>query len=403
MGKDKEIEGASVRSRSKANKNKGNKLEDTEVDTSAVSSPAKTQKQANDKQSDKQIDKQKQSDKQSDKPSDKQDKGSQPTLDKHFKPDSASVDFAEVLKTMQENMKIMQDKMSDKLDKLASEEYIEKRFKNMITESVLSQKLQELKTDIRREMQMGFKKADEEMENLSTRVSAMEEIIFSLRNKTSDLEVKNEELEAEYKKVKIDNRKLEETVNDQAVRIRLVDMKNNNLEQYTRRNSIRIYGIEDNISETEADTCKKVLTFMNDKLRIKLVRGDIDIAHRVGKYLEDGNRVIIVKLVQRVAKLDIIRSRRALKGSSYVIREDLTNLNAKLLEAVSEHNKVKSAWSDEGRIIALLKNNRKIVVKQLSDLDFISVEINTGSGTTTLTNGETSTGSDTNATPTGES
>jgi hypothetical protein len=34
-------------------------------------------------------------------------------------------------------------------------------------------------------------------------------------------------------------------------------------------------------------------------------------------------------------------------------------MNARLLEHVSEHSKVKAVWSDEGRIIALLKNNKK--------------------------------------------
>ena len=60
-----------------------------------------------------------------------------------------------------------------------------------------------------------------------------------------------------------------------------------------------------------------------------------------------------------------------LKGSSYVIREDLTHINAKLLEDVSGHEKVKAAWSDEGRIVALLNDNRKFGVARLSDLDSI--------------------------------
>jgi hypothetical protein len=74
-------------------------------------------------------------------------------------------------------------------------------------------------------------------------------------------------------------------------------------------------------------------------------------------------------------KLEVLRARRALKGSSYVIREDLTHTNAKLLESVSNHDKVKTAWSDEGRIVVLLKNNRKFTVRQLGDLDAESVPI----------------------------
>lgn len=71
----------------------------------------------------------------------------------------------------------------------------------------------------------------------------------------------------------------------------------------------------------------------------------------------------------------MLRARRALKGSSYVIREYLTHTNAELLESVSNHVKVKTARSDEGRIVVLLRNNRKLTVRQLGNLDAVSVTI----------------------------
>ena len=89
---------------------------------------------------------------------------------------------------------------------------------------------------------------------------------------------------------------------------------------------------------------------------------DVDTAHRLGPIRQDGNRPVIFKFVSRVTKHAVIRSRKKLKGSATIIREDLTLKNAKLLETVSRKEEVQSAWSDEGRVIALLQNGRKVRV-----------------------------------------
>lgn len=60
--------------------------------------------------------------------------------------------------------------------------------------------------------------------------------------------------------------------------------------------------------------------------------------------------------------------RRNLKGPSDVIREDLTIKNAKLLEEVSAKAEVENAWSDDGEILALLRNGRKLRSGINSDL-----------------------------------
>lgn len=48
----------------------------------------------------------------------------------------------------------------------------------------------------------------------------------------------------------------------QDVRIKSGEIENNNLEQYTCRNSLRLYGVPDNLDETEEQTCKKVMNIL---------------------------------------------------------------------------------------------------------------------------------------------
>lgn len=88
---------------------------------------------------------------------------------------------------------------------------------------------------------------------------------------------------------------------------------------------------------------------VRNKLDIQILKSDINFAHRIGAFRQDGNRPIVCKFVSRETKTKVLRTRRNLKGSAMVVREDLIIKNAKLLEDVSRKPEVKSAWSDEGR------------------------------------------------------
>ena len=92
-----------------------------------------------------------------------------------------------------------------------------------------------------------------------------------------------------------------------------------------------------------------------------------------GKFLKEGNRPVICRFASKLNTVRLMKNRRLLKGSVYVIKEDLTYKNQKLLQDVSEVENVKTAWSDQGKIIALLETEKgegspKVVVTLKTDL-----------------------------------
>ena len=102
---------------------------------------------------------------------------------------------------------------------------------------------------------------------------------------------------------------------------------------------------------------------------LKISSTNIDMAHRMGKFRNDCKRPIICKFVSGYTKQDVIKSRKALKSTHMVYREDLTLQNAKLLERASAHDSVIAVWSDEGKIIAFLKNKKKMTIDWKTDFD----------------------------------
>lgn len=139
----------------------------------------------------------------------------------------------------------------------------------------------------------------------------------------------------------------------------------NDLEQYQRRNNLRISGLPDKDGETAEDTLKSVVTLMEDKLNLTVDEEDIDIAHRLGKYNGSKSRQVIVRFVHRYTKQKVLRNAKLLKGSRMYIMEDLTRLNQEVLASLRLKSPefISRAWSYEGKLFAKSKND---IVKRIT-------------------------------------
>ena len=125
------------------------------------------------------------------------------------------------------------------------------------------------------------------------------------------------------------------------------------MEQYGRRNNIRIVGLRnDKPFETSQDTAWQVVNFINDKMDINISVHQIDIAHRLGPYSRDTNRNIIVRLISRQVKFNVLTHCKELKKTGVYINEDLTHTNQKVLSSMrlKDPKTVERAWSYEGKL-----------------------------------------------------
>ncbi|KAL8557873.1 hypothetical protein ACOMHN_063937 [Nucella lapillus] len=139
----------------------------------------------------------------------------------------------------------------------------------------------------------------------------------------------------------------------------------NNLEQYTRKDNIKIINLQgDKPRETSDETEKRVVDFLHSQLGLTTITSDhISIAHRVGPYRQSQNRPIIVKFISRKTKVSVMKNKRNLKGQKIYINEDLTKLNAQRLAELKKRIGVLSAWSFEGSLYCKLINLEKIKIE----------------------------------------
>lgn len=172
--------------------------------------------------------------------------------------------------------------------------------------------------------------------------------------------------------------KLEETVESLQNQVsllqrecRLTAMKANDNEQYSRRHNVRIVGFPE---EKDENCVEKVTKFCTETLKLSLASTDIDRAHRVGKPSDDKHRAIIVRLQSHRHKIDIMKTRRSLKGTNVFINEDLTKENQKLFSEARKLPNVKPAWTRDGRIFVKHRDNGRIY-RIDSSYDFIKYNL----------------------------
>ena len=100
-------------------------------------------------------------------------------------------------------------------------------------------------------------------------------------------------------------------------------------EQYSRSNCLLVHGIP----EDQTDTSDAVLSLCNAQLGLDLDRGHIDRSHRLGHRSETQTtagsppkpRPVIVKLTTYETRKAIFSNKRKLKGTRYVVTENLTH------------------------------------------------------------------------------
>lgn len=120
------------------------------------------------------------------------------------------------------------------------------------------------------------------------------------------------------------------------------------LEQYTRRVNLRIYGVAESEGENTDDLCVK---FCSEELDLVLRPEDISRSHRVGKRDPTKPRPIILRLTRHNMKVNILKMRRNLKINNrpYYVQEDLTTSRRSILSQLrNSRDAVNKVWTMDG-------------------------------------------------------
>ena len=201
---------------------------------------------------------------------------------------------------------------------------------------------------------------DEKLDHLAERLEAM--VNRKIQDLERRLERKIEDVGDEIAKVKIELGEsidhIEETLRHD---IDLTWEYAVNNEQYSRKNNIRMLGIDE---EPDENLECKFIEVIKENLHEEIKPEEIEIIHRIGRpgRTDDEHdsdqrsarparpRPVIVKFLSNKTKMRILLKRRQLKGKKIVILEDMASDLAKRLKRVKEKRSVENAWFTNGKI-----------------------------------------------------
>ena len=144
------------------------------------------------------------------------------------------------------------------------------------------------------------------------------------------------------------------------------------LQQYSRRNAVRISGIPQPDNEKPQDLQKAVVKLIKEDMKVELLDRDICRMHRVGRPTPPSDkhpnglpRQIILKFTCYAVRRKVMKARRNLKdlsGHPYriYINEDLTRKRAHLAQlarAAKVERKIKDTWVLDGKIFVILNDD----------------------------------------------
>lgn len=146
--------------------------------------------------------------------------------------------------------------------------------------------------------------------------------------------------------------------------------KLDSLEQYTRRSSLRLHGMPEEKNENIED---KLVKIFQERMGVQILPEYIDRCHRVGpiraatEARKKTVRPVIVKFTSYKFRESVYRSKAKLKGSNFVVSEDLTSNRYQLLKAARLKFGNRNAWSYDGKIF-VSSDGSKTIVESLADL-----------------------------------
>lgn len=200
-------------------------------------------------------------------------------------------------------------------------------------------------------------------------------VVDAVKEATDNLNEQVRELQEENTRLTKENQDLDK-------RLSQVERDNDSLEQYSRRNSIRIAGFPEVANEDTDDIVLKIA----QELDTPISPSDIDRSHRIGKIVDQGrggrstrgkqrHRDILVKFATYNARQRLFLKRKELRDMDDMkhlfLNEDLTKIRSKLLydaRCLVRAEKLKTAYAYDGRIFVRDNDETRQQIQTDADL-----------------------------------
>ncbi|KAK3094203.1 hypothetical protein FSP39_025407 [Pinctada imbricata] len=252
--------------------------------------------------------------------------------------------------------------------------------KNAIKSTVKTSELEEIRSDI---------KSTVKKDDLKNIVTSMVKELMKEQRKEFDHKIKEandlnrkerSKMQDEIDKLRLENEDLRENLSAKRAEIgELRDISEAAIEkasearrwanynqQYSRKNNVKVYGLQEVRGENTGD---EVIKLLKDKSDTTLLPEEIVAAHRIPG-APNQPRPVIVKLKNSDVKSRVIKQPSTIKSAKIGVRlaDDVTRENSKLMERLNEHDMIESCWFFNGSVFGKVNGSERKVKFDIDDV-----------------------------------
>lgn len=204
-------------------------------------------------------------------------------------------------------------------------------------------------------------------------VTAVKDIMGQMEKKINEA---CKEIRSELESLKFDKQKLEDELKStkdamkkdvKEISDRLKEAENktkdalrmaNHNEQYSRKNNFKIMDVLEEGSESEEKLTEKVCNILKSQ-NVDVDKQEILAIHRIPTS-KGSVRPTLVKLKNNNVKSRVMRKRKELKQAGHKLVDDVTKLNAGLINRLYQNEAIESAWFFNGAVFAQTHRKERI-------------------------------------------
>ena len=207
-------------------------------------------------------------------------------------------------------------------------------------------------------------------ESVNVQITSVSNDIFSLNNKFDSLLKENQEL-----KSKVDNavKRIDYLENE----LSKAHSNNDELESYVRRQCLVVNNLKPEQGKTDQELFLDLCN--NNFAELNITSESISKLHRLPRNPHNQNHAdekplaLVVKFVKDMVRDRLFKNKKNLKGKGVTITELLTTKRSQLLskciEKIPSDGLSRAIWTDNGKILVKIGENRPVGLKTNDDLD----------------------------------
>jgi hypothetical protein len=180
-----------------------------------------------------------------------------------------------------------------------------------------------------------------------------------MKSEMTSLRLETEQTRKEVLTLRQELKQKDKQLDDLRSNVQNLESQIESIELYSRRNSLRISGVEEIDKE---DILKETMTFFEEKMNLPtpITVSDIDRVHRVGQKGHNP-RPILVKFSTYAARDRVMGNRKSLENSDFYLNEDVTRQRSQLLyqfRQLKAQEKISKVWTHDGTIVVKDRANK---------------------------------------------